>query len=568
MSNSAQHDSAAVRVGIENLNVGFDTDGGFVHAVRGVNLNVGEGEIVALVGESGSGKTVTARSILGLVGDTAHSEGVVLVEGSDVLVKTGSELRAMRGSDVSMVFQEPSSSMNPVFPIWWQMAEGLRAHDPKIKRKEIRERCIKALTAVGIPEPEKRIDRYPHEFSGGQKQRIMIAMALELGAKTIVADEPTTALDVTVQAEILQLLRNLRDEYGTSIVIITHNMGVVADLADTVAVMYEGRIIEHAPVKELFANPQEEYTKKLLGAVPHLGAKSLTRSFTQEDFHELDSREVLVDAKGLEITYPGRLGAPAFKAVRGIDFSIHRGEVFGLVGESGSGKTTIGRAMVGLEKTTGGSLNVLGQEMRGVKGKQLRVLRKRVGFIFQDPATSFNPYFTIEQCISEPLLINRPNVSATERKQRVKELLEAVELPAGFASRYPHELSGGQRQRVSLARGLVLNPELVIADEPTSALDVSVQAVVLELFQSLQEEFGFAALFISHDLAVIDMVSHTVGVLYHGDLVESGRGVQVMSEPKEPYTQKLVASLPVPDPVEQQKRREQLAAIRRSSEAS
>ncbi|NMF31774.1 ABC transporter ATP-binding protein [Corynebacterium ammoniagenes] len=566
VSNSAENafeaDSTINRVSIDSLNVGFDTDGGFVHAVRGVNLDVGQGQIVALVGESGSGKTVTARSILGLVGDTAHSEGIVLVEGSDVLTKSGQDLRKMRGSDVSMIFQEPSSSMNPVFPIWWQMAEGLRAHNPKIKRKEIRERCIRALETVGIPEPEKRIDRYPHEFSGGQKQRIMIAMALELGAKTIVADEPTTALDVTVQAEILQLLRNLRDEYGTSIVIITHNMGVVADLADEVAVMYEGRIIERAPVEELFAHPKEAYTQKLLGAVPHLGEKSLTGTYTAEDFHELDSREVLVEAQGLEITYPGRLGAPAFKAVKGIDLSIHKGEVYGLVGESGSGKTTIGRAMVGLEKVTGGSLNVLGQEMRGVKGKQLRKLRQRVGFIFQDPATSFNPYFTIEQCIAEPLLINRPDISASERRKRVTELLEAVELPAAFAGRYPHELSGGQRQRVSLARGLVLNPELVIADEPTSALDVSVQAVVLELFQSLQQEFGFAALFISHDLAVIDMVSHAVGVLYHGELVESGRGAQVMRDPQQDYTQKLVASLPVPDPVEQKKRRELLTSMR------
>ena len=562
MSNPQAADRTINRVSIENLNVGFDTDGGFVHAVRGVNLDVGQGEIVALVGESGSGKTVTARSILSLVGDTAHSEGIVLVEGQDVLAKTGQELRKMRGSDVSMVFQEPSSSLNPVFPIWWQMAEGLRAHNPKIKRKEIRERCIKALTAVGIPDPEKRIDRYPHEFSGGQKQRIMIAMALELGAKTIVADEPTTALDVTVQAEILQLLRNLRDEYGTSIVIITHNMGVVADLADSVAVMYEGRIIERAPVRELFANPQQDYTRKLLAAVPHLGEESLTGNYTAEDFRELDSREVIVEAKGLEITYPGRLGVPAFKAVKGIDLTIRQGEVYGLVGESGSGKTTIGRAMVGLEKATGGSLKVLGQEMRGVKGKSVRELRKRVGFIFQDPATSFNPYFTIEQCIAEPLLINRPEISASQRRDRVKELLEAVELPAAFAGRYPHELSGGQRQRVSLARGLVLNPELVIADEPTSALDVSVQAVVLELFQSLQKEFGFAALFISHDLAVIDMVSHTVGVLYHGELVESGRGVDVMRKPQDEYTKKLVASLPVPDPVEQKKRRELLASLR------
>lgn len=554
-------EAATARVRIDNLNVGFDTDNGFVHAVRGVNLEVQPGEIVALVGESGSGKTVTARSVLGLVGDTAASEGVVLVEGNDVVSMNASQLRAMRGNDVSMVFQEPSSSMNPVFPIWWQMAEGLKAHDPKIKKKEIKARCVKALRAVGIPDPEKRINRFPHEFSGGQKQRIMIAMALELGAKTIVADEPTTALDVTVQAEILQLLRNLRDEYGTSIIIITHNMGVVADLADTVAVMYQGQIIEKAPARELFAHPRQDYTKKLLAAVPHLGEKSLTKGFSEADFAELESREVIVEARGLEITYPGRLGAPAFRAVKGVDFTIRKGEVYGLVGESGSGKTTIGRAMVGLEETTGGSLTVLGTELNGVKAADLQALRKRVGFVFQDPATSFNPYFTIEQCIAEPLVINRPEVSAADRLRRVEELLEAVELPKSYASRFPHELSGGQRQRVSLARALVLDPELLIADEPTSALDVSVQAVVLDLFQQLQAELGFAALFISHDLAVIDMVSHQVGVLYHGDLVESGYGSQVMSAPQQAYTKKLVASLPVPDPAEQAKRREQLAAL-------
>ncbi|MDY3126563.1 MAG: ABC transporter ATP-binding protein [Corynebacterium sp.] len=552
----------ARRIHIEDLNVGFDTDGGFVHAVRGVNLDIKPGTIVALVGESGSGKTVTARSILGLLGDTAHAEGVVLVEGDDVITKSPSKLREMRGRDVSMVFQEPSSALNPVFSIWWQMAEGLRAHNPHLKKKEARERCIKALRAVGIPNPEQRIDNYPHQFSGGQKQRIMIAMALELGAKTIVADEPTTALDVTVQAEILQLLRNLRDEYGTSIIIITHNMGVVADLADEVAVMYQGRIIEKASARDLFENPQHDYTKKLLASVPHLGEKSLTAHYSTAEFAELEARDIVVKAEGLEITYPGRMGSSGFKAVKGVDFTIHKGEVFGLVGESGSGKTTIGRAMVGLEKTTGGSLQVLGQELNGIKSNNLRELRKRVGFIFQDPAASFNPYFTIEQCIAEPLVINRSEISAADRRAKVRQLLEAVELPADFARRYPHELSGGQRQRVSLARGLVLNPELVIADEPTSALDVSVQAVVLELFQNLQQEYGFASLFISHDLAVIDMVSHTVGVLYHGDLVESGYGKDVMGNPREDYTKRLVASLPVPDPAEQARRRTELARLR------
>lgn len=543
------------RVDIQNLNVGFNTDTGFVHAVRGVNLEVEPGEIVALVGESGSGKTVTARSVLGLLGDTAVSKGAVLVEGNNVTAMSKDELRAMRGKDASMIFQEPSSAMNPVFPIWWQMAEGLRAHNPKISKKEAKARCVEALRSVGIPEPEKRINRYPHEFSGGQKQRIMIAMAIELGANTIVADEPTTALDVTVQAEILQLLRKLRDERGTSIIIITHNMGVVADLADSVAVMYQGRIIERAPVRELFANPKEEYTRKLLAAVPRLGTASLSALTPPAELEGLRAGVPVVEADGLEVTYPGRLGAPSFTAVKGVSFSIHPGEVFGLVGESGSGKTTIGRAMVGLEKVTGGSLKVLGHDLNGIAAKDLRELRTRVGFVFQDPATSFNPYFTVGECITEPMVVNS-DASAADRKRRAAELLEAVELPAEFASRYPHELSGGQRQRVSLARALVLDPELVIADEPTSALDVSVQAVVLELFQSLQRDLGFAALFISHDLAVVDMVSHTVGVLYHGDLVEYGYGKDVMANPQQAYTQRLVGSLPVPDPVAQAQRRE------------
>lgn len=543
------------RVDIENLHVGFNTDSGFVHAVRGVNLALEPGEILALVGESGSGKTVTARSVLGLLGDTAVSKGTVLVEGNNVTTMSGDELREMRGKDASMIFQEPSSAMNPVFPIWWQMAEGLRAHNPKISKKEAKRHCVEALRAVGIPEPEKRINRYPHEFSGGQKQRIMIAMAIELGANTIVADEPTTALDVTVQAEILQLLRKLRDERGTSIIIITHNMGVVADLADSVAVMYQGRIIERAPVRELFANPQEDYTKRLLSAVPRLGTQSLSALTPAAELDEMRSGVPVVEANGLEVTYPGRLGAPSFTAVKGVSFAIHAGEVFGLVGESGSGKTTIGRAMVGLEKVTGGSLNVLGQDLNGIRPDALRELRKRVGFVFQDPATSFNPYFTVEECITEPMVVNS-DASAKDRKRRAAELLDAVELPVEFASRYPHELSGGQRQRISLARALVLDPELLIADEPTSALDVSVQAVVLELFQSLQRELGFAALFISHDLAVVDMVSHTVGVLYHGDLVEYGYGKDVMANPQAAYTQRLVGSLPVPDPVEQAARRE------------
>lgn len=541
-------------VEIRDLGVAFPTDTGTVQGVDGVSLTVEPGEIVALVGESGSGKTVTARSVLGLIDDAAAVSGAVVVEGAEVRTMTQAQLREMRGRDVSMIFQEPSAALNPVYPIWWQMAEGLRAHSRRVTRKEARGRCVEALRAVGIPDPERSIDQYPHEFSGGQKQRIMIAMAVELGATTIVADEPTTALDVTVQAEILQLLRRLRDERGTSIILITHNMGVVADLADTVAVMHDGRIVERAPVRELFAHPQEGYTKRLLAAVPRLGSASRSAALTGAVRETLVAGPAVVEARELEVTYPGRLGSPSFTAVRGVSFTIHRGEVFGLVGESGSGKTTIGRAMVGLEKVTGGALTVLGDELRGISSQRLRGVRRRVGFVFQDPATSFNPYFTVEECVTEPMVV-ASGFTAAQRHARALELLDAVELPGSIAARYPHELSGGQRQRISLARSLVMEPELVIADEPTSALDVSVQAVVLELFQRLQKELGFAALFISHDLAVVDMVSHRVGVLHGGEIVEAGWTADVMRDPREEYTRRLVASLPVPDPVEQERRR-------------
>ncbi|WP_394263803.1 dipeptide ABC transporter ATP-binding protein, partial [Trueperella sp.] len=525
------------------------------------SLYLDEGEILALVGESGSGKSVTSRAVLGLLADNATASGTILLDGVEVIGLRGDKLRNLRGEKASMVFQEPSSSLNPVYPIWWQIGEGLRAHNPKLSKKEIKAQAVRALKTVGIPDAENRIEYYPHEFSGGQKQRIMIAMALAMGADLIIADEPTTALDVTVQAEILNLLRSIRDEYNTSILLITHNMGVVADIADSVAVMYLGEIIERAPAKEIFYRPVQDYTKTLLASVPHLGRESASKDFSDENFEVLDSGDTVVEASAMEVTYPGRLGSPPFRAVRGVDLAIHAGEVFGLVGESGSGKTTIGRAMAGLEKVTGGSLKVLGHEMRGFKERKFRPLRKDIGFVFQDPATSFDPQLTIGNAIAEPMEIHRRDMSDSDRRRRVNELLEAVRLPGSYATRFPHELSGGQRQRVSFARALALEPKLVIADEPTSALDVSVQATVLELFKDLQAELGFACLFITHDLAVVDMVAHRVGVLYRGELVEMGRGSDVLGDPQHPYTKKLIASLPVPDPIEQVKRREALAEL-------
>lgn len=552
-------------VDIRDLAVTFATDHGPVDAVKGVSLSVHPGEVLAVVGESGSGKSVTASTILGLLPETATKRGAVVLAGhggrsTDVATATAAQLREVRGADVAMVFQEPSTVLNPVYTVGWQIIEGIRAHQ-KVSRKEARERAVGVLAKVGIPDPDKRVDHYPHQFSGGQKQRIVIAMALALEPGLIVADEPTTALDVTVQAEILDLLRRLRDETGTAIVLITHNMGVVADLADRVAVMYQGELVEQAPVAELFAAPQAEYTKKLLGAVPRVGEG------TQRAVARVAARpqswaesEPVVRADGLTITYSGRLGQKAFTAVDDVDLTIRPGEVLGLVGESGSGKTTIARAIAGLTPVTSGSLQVLGTEMRGVRGRQLRQMRRRIGFVFQDPATSFNPLLSVAECVAEPLVVHGEAESPEAARSRVDELLEAVQLPRSYGDRFPHELSGGQRQRASLARGLAMDPELLVADEPTSALDVSVQSRVLALFAELQEELGFACLFVSHDLAVIDRVSDRIAVLYRGEVVESGTGAEVLGAPREEYTRTLLASLPVPDPGEQRRRREAMSA--------
>ncbi|KQQ95157.1 glutathione ABC transporter ATP-binding protein [Leifsonia sp. Leaf325] len=555
-------------VSIEKLGISFATDAGAVKAVSDVSLSVGPGEVLAIVGESGSGKTVTAKTILGLLPETATVSGAVILsskDGSsstDVVTLSKKDLRRVRGTDVAMVFQEPSTALNPVFTVGWQIIEGLRAHG-KVSKKAGREQAIDILRRVGIPEPEKRVDYYPHQFSGGQKQRVVIAMALVLDAGLIVADEPTTALDVTVQAEILDLLRRCRDEFGAAIVLITHNMGVVADLADRVAVMYQGEVVEEADVATLFSAPKDPYTQRLLASVPHVGQGTLTAADrASARTTDWSSNAPVVVAQDLRIEYPGRFGRAGFVAVDGVSFDIRAGEVLGLVGESGSGKTTIGRAIGGLTRVTGGSLSVLDHEMNGVRERDFKKTRSNIGFVFQDPASSFNPLLTIAECVAEPLVIHGLSSSPGAARGRVDDLLEAVQLPRSYGDRYPHELSGGQRQRASLARALALEPKLLIADEPTSALDVSVQARVLELFAELQREFGFAALFISHDLAVVDLLADRIAVLYKGKLVEEGTGAEVLGAPQHPYTQRLLASLPVPDPAEQALRRDALHALR------
>ena len=551
---------------IKDLSVSFMTDAGSIRAIDNISFEIPRKKVIGVVGESGSGKSVTARSIIKLLPETATTSGAIYLsnrEGNeelDVLSLSGEQLREMRGAEAAMVFQEPNSVLNPVYTIGWQIEEGLRAHGMKDK-KELRAKAIDILKKVGIPDAETRVDYYPHQFSGGQKQRIVIAMALVLNPGLILADEPTTALDVTVQAEILDLLRLARDEFDASVLIITHNMGVIADIADEVVVMYRGHVVEQGSVEQIFYSPKDDYTKRLLSAVPRIGQKLVVKDVDgkvierQKDWRE---QPLAVEAKGLTVTYPGHLMQPDFKAVDGIDFTIHRSEVLGLVGESGSGKSTTGRAIAGLQKVSGGSLNVLGIEMNGVKERDFKPKRADIGFVFQDPGSSFNPLMTIAENVAEPLIVHKKYSSVYEARHYVGDLLELVQLPRTYMNRFPHELSGGQRQRASLARALALKPSLLIADEPTSALDVSVQAKVLELFKKLQAEIGFACLFITHDLAVVDMLADRIMVMHKGEIVEHGDADQVMNNPQNPYTQKLLASLPVPDPREQREHRAQL----------
>ena len=541
------------------LDVNFRTEFGRVHAVKGVSLAVRPGEVVALVGESGSGKSVTATTALGLLPKTARITGETMVADKTISKLTPRQLRGLRGNRVAMVFQEPMTALNPVIKIGEQLTESMEVHNVA-HGAEAWQKAIDLLNAVGIPNAERRVKQYPHELSGGMRQRVVIAMALACDPEVIIADEPTTALDVTIQADILDLLRSLKEKLNTGILLITHNMGVVADMADRVAVMFKGNIVERGTVEEVLLKPQHPYTKKLLAAVPHLGEGhgqfgSAPREVPGDAESALEVNELVVEYK--------RAGRKPFRAVDGVTFDVKRGEIVGLVGESGSGKSTIGRALLGLIPSAGGNVKVLGQDLvqghgrrKVSQGKSLKGLRRRVGVIFQDPAASLNPRLPVGDVISEPLEVHRIGNKAS-RQKRVYELLEAVELPRSAFNRYPHELSGGQRQRVSIARALSLSPDLLVADEPTSALDVSVQAQVLGMLTDLQRDFGFACLFISHDLAVIDSLAHRVVVMQYGKIVEKGDRQRVLLDPQEEYTKRLLAAAPVPDPIEQRRRREE-----------
>ncbi|MFD6220470.1 ABC transporter ATP-binding protein [Nocardia asteroides] len=538
---------------VSGLSVSFATDAGPVAAVRNVSYEVFPGEVLAIVGESGSGKSVSSRTAIGLLPHTARVRGLVTLGDRAVTALTEKQLTALRGGEVSMVFQEPARALDPLFTAGFQLGEALRAHSG-LGRKEARAKAIELLRTVGLPDPEHRVDYYPHQLSGGQKQRVMIAIAIACEPRVIIADEPTTALDVTVQAEILDLLRDLRDRLGSAIVLITHNMGVVADLADRVVVMRAGEVVEQAPVHELFASPRAEYTRVLLDAVPHLGAATTERPAVDQD------AAPVLEVTDLVVQFPGPFGRPPFRAVDRVSLRIRPGETLGLVGESGSGKSTIGRCVAALQRPTSGRVLIRGQDIAALSQRKLRPIRRRFGFVFQDPAGSLNPRLTIGDCVAEPLVVHRAG-ERTAVAARVRKLLDDVQLPAGIEARYPHELSGGQRQRASLARALVLDPDLLVADEPTSALDVSVQAAVLELFAQLQRECGWACLFISHDLAVVDQLADRIMVLRAGSCVEEGGNEQILRQPRHEYTRRLVAAVPVPDPVRQRARRAGIGAF-------
>lgn len=577
------------------LGVQFLVDGTWTMASEGVDLQVGRGEVLAIVGESGSGKSVSCMGMLGLLPGNARVSGSAKLTGRELIGAREPALRAVRGKDVGLIFQEPMSALNPVLTIGFQIGEVLLSHFD-LSPDKTRERVLELLRMVDMPDPERKYASYPHQLSGGQRQRVVIAMAIACEPVLLIADEPTTALDVTVQAEVLELLRQLHKRIDSAILLITHDMGVVADLADRVVVMRSGHIVETGDVRQIFADPREPYTQDLLSSVPHLGSSVVSGAADSTGLLadlEIDSRtgraQVLPDAESVTVTdrgaaeptgrapvpagvtpalevtnlvveYPGRGRIPAFRAVDDVSFTVLPGEVLGLVGESGSGKTTIGRAVVSLLPVSGGSVKIGGTEIKGLSQKQLRPMRERTAIVFQDPASSLNPRMSIGESIGEPLYLHR-KLRRAELDKRVEKLLASVHLPTSYRNRYPHELSGGQRQRVGIARALSLEPELLVADEPTSALDVSVQARVLDLFKELQEQQGFACLFVTHDLAVVELLARQIAVLHLGKLAEIGSREQILRAPIDPYTRRLVAAAPVPDPDAQRARREERLAL-------
>jgi peptide/nickel transport system ATP-binding protein len=533
---------------VKDFCVDFWVDGTWYPAAINMNFNLEPGRVLAIVGESGSGKSTTAMGLMDLLATNARRSGSVKVKNVEMLGAKQSLLRKYRGKEVAYIFQEPMTALNPVYTIGFQIVETLRTHFD-MGPKTAKARAIELISLVEIPNPEQSFDKYPHQLSGGQRQRAMIAQALACNPGLLVADEPTTALDVTIQAEILDLMRGLKSKLNSAILLITHDMGVVADMADEILVMKDGLTVEHGTSDQIFNRPGHPYTKELLAAVPKLG-KSAKRVLKVEK-----GAAPVMRMENVTIEYPKRGRIPAFTAVKDFTLEIFPGEIVGLVGESGSGKTTVGRAAIGLLPVKSGTLEIVGKDITRATQKELFPIRRHTGIVFQDPASSLNPRLPIGESIGEPIFLAKL-AKGEELNKRVEDLLEQVELPRSYRNRFPHELSGGQRQRVGIARALALTPDLLIADEPTSALDVSVQARFLDLLLDLQDKLKFACLFISHDLAVVDILAHRIAVMQEGRLVEVGERDEILKNAKDPYTRRLIAAVPVPDPDEQRKRRE------------
>jgi ABC-type glutathione transport system ATPase component len=565
-----QDDARRPLVAVDGLRVEFKTDGGTILAVDGVSFSIDPGETVCLVGESGSGKSVTSLSLMRLVefGGGRISGGKLKFTsrtGDSVDLAEASQdfMRELRGNQIGMIFQEPMTSLNPVFTIERQLVDGLKAHRG-LKRDEARDRALELLRGVRVPEPERRLKQYPHELSGGMRQRVVIAMAMACEPRLLIADEPTTALDVTIQAEILALIDRLKRENHMAVLFVTHDMAVVAQMADRVVVMYRGKIVEEGDVETIFENPQADYTRMLLAAVPKLGemrgtiAPSPMRRIADAAPAGLSVSSSgpeprrLLEIKNLTTRYPVRGGAlrrvvANVHAVEDMSFSINVGQTFSLVGESGCGKSSCGRSILRLVEPQSGEIWLNGREIRGLGQHDLREARRDMQTVFQDPFASLNPLRRLRDQVAEPL-INFGLASKSEIVDRVAELFDRVDLPRSFLNRYPHELSGGQRQRVAIARAIAPHPSLVIADEAVSALDVSVQAQVLNLLAELQADLGLSFLFISHDIAVVERISHYVGVMYLGRLVEVGPRPAVFEDARHPYTKALMAAVPTADP--------------------
>lgn len=534
---------------VKDFSVEFWVDGVWYPAASNMNFDLKPGKVLAIVGESGSGKSTTAMGLMSLLAPNAKMSGSVKVKGEEMQGASAKVLRKFRGKEVAYIFQEPMTALNPVYTIGFQISETLRTHFD-LGPTEAKNRAIELLTMVEIPEPHIAIDKYPHQLSGGQRQRAMIAQALACDPSLLIADEPTTALDVTVQAEILELMRALKDKLNSSILLITHAMGVVADLADDILVMKNGVVVESGTSEQIFYNPTHPYTKELLAAVPILGQgkkRNLVVNTSQKS-------EPVLKMENVTIEYPKRGRVPAFTAVKDFNLEIYLGEIVGLVGESGSGKTTVGRGAIGLLPIKSGKIEIVGTDISNADSNLLKTIRRHTGIVFQDPASSLNPRMPIGESIGEPILLSK-KAEGEALNKLVEDLLESVELPRHYRNRFPHELSGGQRQRVGIARALALTPSLLIADEPTSALDVSVQARFLELFLDLQSKLKFACLFISHDLAVIDILCHRVAVMQDGLLVEQGERDSILKNPQQAYTRRLIDAVPVPDPRIQAERR-------------